>query len=107
VRILLDECLPRPLIRLITGHDAKTVPEMGWAGKSNGELMALMTGLFDAFLTVDRNLVFSQNLSGLKIGVVVLHASSNRLEDLQPLVPQVLEVLRAIRSGQIIHVGAG
>ena len=105
MRILLDECLPRPLTRLMTGHDAKTVPEVGWAGKSNGELLSLMAGAFDVFLTVDRNLTFTQNLSGLNIGVVVLHASSNRLPDLQPLVPQVLDALRAIRSGQIIHVG--
>ena len=41
MRVLLDECLPRRLKRELVGHDAKTVPEMGWASKRNGELLAL------------------------------------------------------------------
>ena len=41
MRVLLDECLPRRLKREIVGHDARTVPEMGWASKRNGELLAL------------------------------------------------------------------
>jgi hypothetical protein len=31
VRVLLDECLPRRLKGELVGHDARTVPEMGWA----------------------------------------------------------------------------
>jgi predicted nuclease of predicted toxin-antitoxin system len=54
VRVLLDECLPRRLKRDIVGHDARTVPEMGWATKRNGELLALAATEFDVFLTVDR-----------------------------------------------------
>jgi hypothetical protein len=42
MRILLDECVPRPLAKEFTGHDARTVAAMGWAGKKNGELLALM-----------------------------------------------------------------
>ena len=30
MRVLLDECLPRRLKRLITGYDVVTVPEAGW-----------------------------------------------------------------------------
>ena len=44
MRILLDECVPRRLRRELPGHDVHTVPEMGWAGKKNGELLQLMTG---------------------------------------------------------------
>ena len=42
MRILLDECVPRPLKRELLGHDVHTVPEMGWSGKRNGELLRLM-----------------------------------------------------------------
>jgi hypothetical protein len=41
VRILLDECLPRRLKRDLVGHDMRTVPDMGWASKRNGELLGL------------------------------------------------------------------
>ena len=43
MRILLDECVPRRLRRELPGHDVGSVPEMGWSGKKNGELLALMT----------------------------------------------------------------
>ena len=53
MRVLLDECLPRRLKRELVGHDASPVPEMGWASKSNGDLLALAAAEFDVFLTVD------------------------------------------------------
>lgn len=60
MRILLDECLPKRLERNLVGHEARTVPEMGWVSTQNGELLALAEGAFDVFLTVDRNLSFQQ-----------------------------------------------
>ena len=56
MRVLLDECLPRKLKSDLAGHEARTVPEMGWASKENGDLLELAAGHFDVFLTVDRNL---------------------------------------------------
>jgi predicted nuclease of predicted toxin-antitoxin system len=56
VKILIDECLPRKLKNALPDHEVKTVPEMGWAGKKNGELLKLMIGVFDVFITVDSNL---------------------------------------------------
>ena len=40
-RVLLDECVESRLARESTGHDVTTVPEAGWAGTRNGELLAL------------------------------------------------------------------
>ena len=57
MRILLDECVPRPLRRELPGHNVRTIQEMGWAGKKNGELLALMAGAgFEVLLTVDQSL---------------------------------------------------
>lgn len=39
MRILLDECLPKKLKKDFKNYEVKTVPEMGWAGKKNGELL--------------------------------------------------------------------
>ena len=77
MRVLLDECLPRRLKRELVGHDARTAPEMGWASKRNGELLALAVGQFDAFLTADRNLSYQQDVSSFDIAIVVLVARSN------------------------------
>jgi predicted nuclease of predicted toxin-antitoxin system len=42
VKVLLDECLPRRLAKALAGHEAKTVQEAGWSGKTNGDLLRLM-----------------------------------------------------------------
>jgi len=105
VRILLDECLPRRLKHDLAGHDARTVPEMGWAGKQNGDLLTLASAQFDVFLTVDRNLSFQQNVNKLSIAVLVLVAKGNKHSDLQPLMADVQAVLAAITPGQVVRVG--
>ncbi len=89
MRILLDECLPKRLKGDLAGHDARTVPEMGWASKRNGELLALAEGQFDVFLTADRNLSFQNEVNRFTVAVIVLRAKGNRLADLRPLVPEL------------------
>ncbi len=56
MRVILDECLPRRLGLELPGHLVSTVPLAGWAGISNGELLARIDGNYDAFVTVDKNL---------------------------------------------------
>ena len=107
MRILLDECVPRPLRRELAGHNVRTIREMGWAGKKNGELLALMAGAgFEILLTVDQNMRHQQNLAVLGIAIVVMVARSNRLADLVPLVPKVELALAGIQSGDAVEVRA-
>src|SRR5439155_1133950 len=82
VRIFLDECIDWRLARDISGHEVRTARQKGWTTINNGELLALASGQFDVFVTVDRNLSFQQNVGALPIAVVVLQAKSNRLSDL-------------------------
>ncbi|HET6573392.1 MAG TPA: hypothetical protein VFG68_07310 [Fimbriiglobus sp.] len=105
MRILLDECVPRPLRRELPGHDVRTIRELGWAGKKNGELLALMAGSgFEVLLTVDQSLRHQQNLAAFGVAVVVMVAPSNRLADLVPLIPGVLAALSGIRAGDAVEV---
>jgi len=52
MRVILDECLPRRLGTELSGHLVTTVPQAGWAGVSNGRLLAMIAGQFDALVTV-------------------------------------------------------
>lgn len=104
MKLLLDECLPRKLKRLLIGHAVATVPEMGWAGKQNGELLELAVSQFDVFITVDRNLTYQQNLEKAKLAVLVLQAKENRLATLTSLIPKVLTALITIGAGEIVYV---
>lgn len=105
MRILLDESLPLELKSELRGHEAQTVQELGWSSLKNGELLARSVGRFDVFVTADQNLRFQQNLRTLPISVVVLVAKSNRIADLRPLVPRLLEALAALRLRTFVEVG--
>lgn len=107
MRILLDECVPRPLKRELADYEIRTVVEMGWSGKKNGELLRLMSQEgFTILLTSDQNLRYQQNLQQAGVAVIVLVALSNRLPDLVPLIPEVRDVLNTIASGEVIEVGS-
>jgi len=105
MKLLLDECLPRKLKNHLLGHECHTVPEAGWAGKKNGELLLLgeKSG-FDIFLTLDRGMEHEQNLKGVGIAVILLSARSSRLADLLPRIPAILTALPSIRRGQLVRV---
>jgi len=104
MRLLLDESLPRGLKRYLSVHEVATVPEQGWAGKSNGELLRLAEEEFDAFLTADQNVEFQQNLRAYKLAVIVLAAQTTRLEDLESLVPEILSALESTSLGDVVRV---
>lgn len=77
---------------------------MGWSTIKNGELLALAAKEFDVFVTVDRNLSFQQNLPAFAIAVIVLRVRSNRLADLQSLVPQWLAKILTAKPGAVTYV---
>ena len=105
MRVLLDECLPKRLAKDITRHDVRTVSEMWWSGKKNGELLRLMVSHnFQIFVTTDQNLRYEQNLSLLDVAVVVLAAPSNRLRDLIPLLPSLILTLETIQNGELKEI---
>ncbi|MEA5421145.1 DUF5615 family PIN-like protein [Spirulina sp. CCNP1310] len=106
MRILLDECAPRPLKREIPDYEIHTVVEMGWSGKKNGELLRLMNqNGFTILLTTDQNLRHQQNLNQAGVAVIVLVSRSNRLPDLLPLMPNARTAISTIKAGQVIEIG--
>src|SRR5687767_1363244 len=107
MRILLDECLPTRLRDAIAAHEVRTVKQMGWLGVKNGSLLNLISdsGSFDLFVTMDRNLPREQNISDLPFAIVILRAKSNRFEDTQPLMPELIRRLHEARPGQALEIG--
>ena len=101
MKILLDESLPVRLADEIPGHEIFTVAQKGWSGKKNGELLKLMEGKFDIFITADQNLQYQVNLLRAKIPIMILIAKTNRLDELKPLVPKILLSLKSLRKGII------
>lgn len=104
MRILLDECIDRRFEKELGGHEVMTVPQVGWAGIKNGELLSRAQPQFDAFITVDRNLAFQQKIPQFTIAVIVLESPTNRLKDLRPLLPKLQQLLLNVRKGEVSRV---
>jgi hypothetical protein len=106
MRILLDECIPRKLKNSLATHECRGVPDEGWAGKKNGELLTLAERSgFQVFITIDRGIEYQQNLKPRSIAVLLIRTKSNRLVDLLPHVPEILKVLGSLQPGQLAKVG--
>lgn len=104
MRVVLDNCVPRTLIPHLGGHDVRAVRDHGWASIDDGPLLDRLAGRCDAFVTVDRNIPFQQPLDRRPFATVILVARTNRVVDLLPLVPRLLELLPSLRPGQVTHV---
>lgn len=104
MRVLLDECLPRRLKLDLNAYNVQTVPEAGLAGVKNGKLLASIEGRFECFITIDGNMPYQNKVLGRPYSVVVLHAFSNKYQDLLPLVPELQSVLHNIAPGQVCHI---
>jgi predicted nuclease of predicted toxin-antitoxin system len=106
MKVLLDECLPRKLGRLLVGHEVTTVQEAGWSGVTNGKLLARVAGQFGAFITIDQNLSAQQDTAALPFGIIVLRSRTNQLHDVAPLAPQILSALPMLLPGRVLVIGS-
>jgi hypothetical protein len=105
MRVLIDENLPRDFVPYIKGHQCQTVVECGWAGKRNGELLQLAEATFQVLITLDKSVQYQQNMNNRKIGVLILRAQPNRIQDLIPLAPAGLAALESVQEGSVMVVG--
>jgi hypothetical protein len=105
MRVLLDACVPKGLSRSLPDQEVRHATEMAWGDLDNGDLLDTMEGVFEALVTVDQGIPAQQNLSGRTVGIVVIQARSNRLTDLLPCVPAVVEALESLQPGQFVVVG--
>jgi len=83
MKILLDECVTKKLKIYLPEYNIFTVTEMGWGGLKNGKLMKqCVDNGFDNLLTIDKNLMFQQNLDKFELMIVILNAVTSKIEEL-------------------------
>jgi len=88
MKVLLDECVPTRLKSHLKHFDVSTVVEMGWSGVKNGKLMSLCEiHHFDIILTIDKNMMYQQNLAKYPITVVIFNSLTSKLEELISFIP--------------------
>ena len=91
MKILLDECITKRLKKYLINFEVFTVRELGMGGVKNGKLMNFcVENNFDVLLTIDKNLMFQQNLDKYPVTIVVLNSLSSKIEDLVTFIPTLI-----------------
>ena len=105
MRILIDECVDERFRNALPGHDCQTARYAGLAGLKNGEILATAESVgFEVLVTVDQGIKYQQNLITRKLAIFILRAKSNRLKDLLPLAPLLLDRLIDSQPGHVILI---
>ena len=92
MKVLLDECITKKLKPYLNGLEVYTVFEMGWSGFKNGKLMSLcVLHHFDVLLTIDKNMIYQQNIENHPISIVVFNSLTSKLEELRLFIPSFLK----------------
>lgn len=105
MKVLLDECSPGRLKHDLPGHIVHTVLEMGWSGSKDARLLQLAAqGGFEAFVTIDANLAYQQNLRSTTLGFVVFNAPNNTYDTLHPLMSNVAAAVSLVSPGTVISI---
>ena len=105
MRVLIDECIDPRVKALFTGHDARTVHEMGWDQLLDGPLLQIAQRSFDVFVTIDRSLEFQQNIEKLALGVIVIRVTKNQMPFYVELKSEILAAVGEAQAGCVVHVG--
>ena len=62
---------------------------------------------YDVLITVDQSIPYQQNITERDVAVVVLEAGTNDIEDLRPLVPELLNRIPHLKRGEVVRIEAG
>jgi predicted nuclease of predicted toxin-antitoxin system len=97
MKILLDENMPTKVkYDFGENYEVTTVRDMGWLGKKNGELLGLAAfNGFDILITMDKNLKNQQNLGKVDLKFIVILASNNKHQTLQPYIEKIKLILES------------
>ncbi len=102
MKILLDECVPWPMRKLLVSHDCTTAQKQGWGGLKNGDLLSQAEGKFDLFITSDQNMRYQQNLAGRRIPILEL--STNDLHRIEAAAALIQSAVANIQPGQFVKL---
>ncbi len=90
MKILLDECVTKRVKSHLEEYEVFTVIELGLSGIKNGKLMTYcVENDFDILLTIDKNLMFQQNLEKYPVTIVILNCLTSKIEEIITFLPSL------------------
>jgi len=102
MRLLFDQGTPVPLRGYLANHTVETAFDRGWSRLKNGDLLAAAESDFDILVTTDKNLRYQQNLTGRKLGILILPTTS--WPRLQSRVVEIVAALDRMVPGEYFEL---
>ena len=105
MKVLLDNCTPRSIRRLLPEHEVIHTRELGWQELQNGTLLrtAAEAG-FVVMVTVDKNIKSQQHLPDLPLTVIEVDTHRSTLPEIEPLADLVIEAMRLVETHRFLIV---
>ncbi len=101
MKILLDECVTKRLKQYLTEFDVFTVRELNLSGIKNGKLLRYcVDNEFDVLLTIDKNLMYQQNLEKYPLTIVVLNSFTSKIEELVTFIPSFKQQIGTLEKSR-------
>jgi predicted nuclease of predicted toxin-antitoxin system len=105
LKVLLDACVPRRLIRGLAEFDVETAQHAGLDQLPDSALLAAIDGHYDVLVTRDRNLIFQHKIAGRSVAVVVLRSLDQSPAAFDALLPELKIAIGAATPGTVTLVG--
>ncbi len=103
MKVLFDNGTPRPIERVLPGHEVTHARRIGWHELKNGELLQRAEDAgFEVLVTTDRNIQYQQNLGRRRIAIVVL--SNAQWPNVRAHLTAVAEAVNAATAGSYCEV---
>lgn len=102
MKVLLDECVPWPMRKMLAGLGCTNPYKCGWSGVTNGELLKLVESEFELFITSDQNLRYQQNMAGRRIAILEL--STNDLRRILAAESAIVEAVASIQASDYLQL---
>jgi hypothetical protein len=103
MKVLFDNGTPKPIAKVLIGHEVTFARQVGWHELRNGDLIRIAEDSgYEVFLTTDKQIRYQQNLAERKIGLVVLGYS--QWPAVQRCLAQIVDAVNSCRPGDYVEV---
>ena len=107
MKIILDNCVPKRVRRLLPGHDVKHASQVGWSNLSNGRLLQTAAdGGFDLMITVDKGIRHQHPLDRLPLPVLELFLDDTRFPSIQAVSAHLEQAVETSRLHRFLSLNA-
>ena len=103
MRVLPDENVRSSFAAHLTGHEVDHVDALGLKGLVNGKLLDFARANCDAFVTLDRGVLFQQRHTG-PLRVLVVRVPNSTIESLMSRADDVLSWLQIAKPGTCAEI---